>query len=302
MNYADWLAFAETQLAGNKKTDLFINPKVDANLLLQFVTGRSRSSILAFSETVLSAQELSQLNELLQRRIKSEPMAYILGQQPFWTLDLKVSEDTLIPRADTEILVENALICAEERISSAHFDKELKILDLGTGTGAIAIALAQELRSRSKKLFKVSVVGVDLIDNAVNLAQDNAKRNDVDNILFYQSNWFENLQDQRFDIIVSNPPYIDKDDPHLQLGDVRFEPLSALVAKEQGYADLRHIIINAPTYLKPQGWLLLEHGWQQGEKVRSFFQKNLWHNVISRKDYNQNERITLAQLNTRGND
>lgn len=296
MNYASWLSFAERQLEENKRTDPFIDVKVDADLLLQFVTGRSRASILAFSETELSAHQLEQLNLLLQRRLKSEPMAYILGEQHFWTLSLNVSTDTLIPRPDTEILVENALRCSEERIVSHQFDGELKILDLGTGTGAIAIALAQELGSRSKKLFKLSIVGVDLMMNAVNLANRNAKRNGVDNVYFLQSNWFEKLKDQRFDIIVSNPPYIDKDDPHLQVGDVRFEPLSALVAEEQGYADLRHIISNAPMYLKSQGWLLVEHGWEQGKKVRSFFQNNFWQNVISCMDYNQNERITLAQL------
>lgn len=302
MDYASWLAFAEKQLEGNKQKDPFIDAKVDANFLLQFVTGHSNSFILAFSETKLSIQQLEKLNSLLRRRLKNEPIAYILGEQPFWTLNLSVSSDTLIPRADTEILVENALRCSEERVLSSDFDGELKILDLGTGTGAIAIALAKELGSRSKKLFKLSVVGVDLIENAVNLAINNAKRNNADNVHFYQSNWFEQLGEQRFDIIVSNPPYIDKQDPHLQLGDVRFEPLSALVSAEQGYADLRHIISNAPMYLKTNGWLLVEHGWKQGEKVRSFFKENIWHNVVSCMDYNQNERITLAKLKKGEND
>ncbi|MFZ7128814.1 peptide chain release factor N(5)-glutamine methyltransferase [Avibacterium avium] len=296
MNYADWLAFAETQLADNKKTDPFINPKVDVSLLLQFVTGRSRSSILAFSETVLSAQELSQLNELLQRRIKSEPMAYILGEQPFWSLNLKVSTDTLIPRADTECLVENALHCIEQRIASNTFTGQLDILDLGTGTGAIALALAQELRSISKNSFSFSVIGIDFLENAVSLARKNAKHNAIENVTFLQSHWFSNLKGQTFDLVVSNPPYIDERDPHLQLGDVRFEPLSALVAKQEGYADLQHIIVNALHYLKPEGWILLEHGWTQGEKVRSFFDVNFWHNVQTLADYNQNERVTLAQL------
>ncbi|MCW9709561.1 peptide chain release factor N(5)-glutamine methyltransferase [Avibacterium sp. 21-586] len=296
MNYADWLAFAETQLTGNKKTDPFINPKVDASLLLQFVTGCSRSFTLAFSETLLSPQELAQLEKLLQRRINGEPMAYILGEQPFWSLNLKVSTDTLIPRADTECLVENALDCIHRRITCKTFTGHLDILDLGTGTGAIALALAQELRSMSKNLFSFSVIGIDLVDNAVSLAKENATYNKIENVNFLQSHWFSSLKGKNFDLIVSNPPYIDEKDPHLQLGGVRFEPLSALVAREQGYADLHYIIVNALNYLKPKGWILLEHGWTQGEKVRSFFDVNFWHNIQTLVDYNQNERVTLAQL------
>ncbi|CDF99740.1 Putative Release factor glutamine methyltransferase [Avibacterium paragallinarum JF4211] len=296
MNYADWISLAVSKLDKNKTADPFMNAKVDAMLLLEFVTGHSRSFILAFSDTTLPKHLLIKLTALLERRANGEPMAYILGCQPFWTLDLMTTPDTLIPRSETEILIENALDCIKKCVTSKNFDGTLTILDLGTGTGAIALALAKELRSGFQNLIKYSVIGVDLVDNAVKLAENNARYNNIENVYFHQSNWFEHLKGQSFDIIVSNPPYIDKEDLHLTIGDVRFEPLTALVSNDEGYADLRHIIINAPAYLKANGWLLVEHGWQQGNKVRSFFQTDFWRNIVTIKDYSHNERVTLAQL------
>ena len=285
MNYQQWLSYAAEFLEKHLTSDPYLNAKFDVNLLLQFVTKKSKSQLLAFSETELDEKTLQNLTALLSRRAQGEPIAYIMGETEFWSLNLLVSADTLIPRPDTEILVEQALIRLPQKAL-------VSILDLGTGTGAIALALAQELKKCGQKL---RVLGVDLISNAVTLAQQNAQRNQLPEVEFRQSSWFDNV-DEKFDLIVTNPPYIDPQDAHLNQGDVRFEPLTALIAEEQGYADLRYIIEQAPRYLNTQGWLLLEHGWQQGEKVRSFFQENLWEKVATVKDYGDNERVTLAQL------
>ncbi|MCI7352602.1 MAG: peptide chain release factor N(5)-glutamine methyltransferase [[Actinobacillus] rossii] len=285
MNYQQWLSYAAKFLEKHLTSDPYLNAKFDVNLLLQFVTKKSKSQLLAFSETELDEKTLQNLTALLSRRAQGEPIAYIMGETEFWSLNLLVSADTLIPRPDTEILVEQALIRLPQKAL-------VSILDLGTGTGAIALALAQELKKCGQKS---RVLGVDLISNAVTLAQQNAQRNQLPEVEFRQSSWFDNV-DEKFDLIVTNPPYIDPQDAHLNQGDVRFEPLTALIAEEQGYADLRYIIEQAPRYLNTQGWLLLEHGWQQGEKVRSFFQENLWEKVATVKDYGDNERVTLAQL------
>ncbi|MBN6709640.1 peptide chain release factor N(5)-glutamine methyltransferase [Haemophilus haemoglobinophilus] len=295
MNYSKWLNYAIQQLESSLASDPYLNAKLDASLLLQFVTQKSASQIMAFAETELDEKTLAKLTALLSKRCQGEPMAYVLGETDFWTLTLNVSPDTLIPRPDTEILVEQALACIQQLKDSNDFKSPIRILDLGTGTGAIALALAYELKKSGEKF---EIFGVDFIANAVKLAEANAVRNQLNEVQFFQSHWFEQVIGQ-FDLIVSNPPYIDAEDQHLNQGDVRFEPLSALVAEEQGYADLRHIIEQAPHYLKPQGFLLLEHGWQQGQKVRSFFSENLWQRVETVKDYGGNERVTLGQL--RGN-
>ena len=288
MNYKEWLAQAITDLAQKNPTE---NSKIDALVLLQHATGKSRTQILAFDDTEIDEKVRLKLTALLDRRLNGEPIAYILGKKEFWSLPLNVSKGTLIPRPDTEILVEKALQIALEKLEKnpPHF----RILDLGTGTGAIALALASELYSIcQKQQISLEIIGVDLMPDVVALAQSNAERNKL-NVKFLQSSWFENITGQ-FDLIVSNPPYIDAQDEHLSQGDVRFEPLSALVANDAGYADLRHIIELAPSYLNSNGALLLEHGWQQGEKVRSIFQENHWEMVETVRDYGDNERVTLG--------
>ena len=288
MNYKEWLAQAIVDLAQKNPTE---NSKIDALVLLQHATGKSRTQILAFDDTEIDEKVRLKLTALLDRRLKGEPIAYILGEKEFWSLPLNVSKGTLIPRSDTEILVEKALQIALEKLQEnlPHF----RILDLGTGTGAIALALASELSSIcQKQQISLEIIGVDLMPDVVALAQSNAEKNKL-NVQFLQSRWFENITGQ-FDLIVSNPPYIDAQDEHLRQGDVRFEPLSALVANDAGYADLRHIIELAPSYLNSNGVLLLEHGWQQGEKVRSIFQENHWEMVETVRDYGDNERVTLG--------
>ncbi|HHF3486177.1 TPA: peptide chain release factor N(5)-glutamine methyltransferase [Haemophilus influenzae] len=267
------------------------NSKIDALVLLQHVTGKSRTQILTFDDTEIDEKVRLKLTALLDRRLKGEPIAYILGEKEFWSLPLNVSKGTLIPRPDTESLVEKALQIALEKLEEnpPHF----RILDLGTGTGAIALALASELAPIcQKRHIPLEIIGVDLMPDVVALARSNAERNQL-NVQFLQSSWFDNITG-KFDLIVSNPPYIDVQDEHLHQGDVRFEPLSALVANDEGYADLRHIIELASSYLNSNGVLLLEHGWQQGEKVRSIFLENYWEMVETVRDYGDNERVTLG--------
>lgn len=227
-------------------------PVLDAELLLAHVLGKPRSYLLTWPERELDETQLAQFDALLARRRQGEPVAYLLGEQGFWSLDLKVAPDTLIPRPDTERLVEVAL-----ELGPAG---PARVLDLGTGTGAIALALAAE-RPRWQ------LIGVDRMPAAVALARRNGERLGLTHAHFLQSDWFSALDGQCFDMIVSNPPYIAADDPHLALGDVRFEPASALVSGEDGLDDIRRIIAEAPDHLAPGGWLLLEHGWQQAPAV-----------------------------------
>lgn len=286
MTYSDWLTYATQLLTEKLSQDPYLNAKLDANLLLQAVTKRSRSAIFAFGETELNEAEQNQLNKMLERRTKGEPMAYILGEKEFWSLPLKVSSDTLIPRPDTERLVEVALDWANKRLEN---QESLQILDLGTGTGAIALALASELKQ------KAQVLGVDFKPEVVVLAESNRQTLQIENARFQQSDWFSTLGNQQFDLIVSNPPYIDAEDENLQIGDVRFEPLTVLVADNHGLSDLQKIIENAPLYLKPNGALFLEHGWQQACDVQHIFRQNHWQAVETFQDYANLDRITKAE-------
>lgn len=274
MEYQQWLREAVSQLQASE------SPRRDAEILLGFVTGKARTFILAFGETPLTDEQQEQLAALLARRVRGEPVAHLIGEREFWSLPLFVSPATLIPRPDTECLVEQALA----RLPAAP----CRILDLGTGTGAIALALASERPD-------CQVTAVDLIPDAVALAQRNAEHLGIRNIEIVQSRWFSALEGQTFSLIVSNPPYIDAQDPHLAQGDVRFEPLSALVAADNGLADLHTLIKDAPRYLLPQGWLLLEHGWQQGAAVREIFARYGWQQVETCRDYGDNERLTLGR-------
>lgn len=269
-----WLRNAVAQLADSD------SPKRDAEILLGKVLGKSRAWLIAFDDATLDDSQLTQLNALLARRAAGEPVAYLTGEREFWSLSLTVSPDTLIPRPDSEVLVEQALA----RLPA----DPCEVLDLGTGTGAIALALASERPD-------CHVTGVDRIPAAVALAQHNASKLALPNTGFLQSHWFSALEGQQFALIVSNPPYIDADDHHLAQGDVRFEPASALVAGEQGLADIRVIAAEAGRYLQDSGWLLLEHGWQQGEQVRKILRENSFHAVETCQDYGGNDRVTVGQ-------
>lgn len=274
MDFQHWLREAVNQLRDSD------SPRRDAEILLEYVTGKGRTYIMAFGETPLTDAQQQQLEALLQRRKQGEPVAHLTGVREFWSLPLFVSPATLIPRPDTECLVEQALA----RLPA----KKCHILDLGTGTGAIALALASERPD-------CDVTAVDRMPDAVALARRNAEHLAIRNVRILQSYWFSALPGQRFDMIVSNPPYIDAQDPHLAEGDVRFEPLSALVADANGMADIIHIIDHARQVLTPGGYLLLEHGWQQGDAVRAAFQQAGYSDVETCRDYGGNERVTCGR-------
>ncbi|HDR2784710.1 TPA: peptide chain release factor N(5)-glutamine methyltransferase [Enterobacter sichuanensis] len=274
MDFQHWLRHASGELSGGE------SPKRDAEILLEYVTGKARTYLLAFGETELTADQEAQLAALLARRKTGEPVAHLVGEREFWSLPLFVSAATLIPRPDTECLVEQALV----RLPA----EACRILDLGTGTGAIALALASERPD-------CAVTAVDVMPDAVALAQRNVERLALANVTVLQSSWFSALEKQTFGMIVSNPPYIDEHDPHLSQGDVRFEPLSALVAAREGLADLDHIVTTSRQHLLPGGWLLVEHGWTQGDAVRALFTQAGYTAVETCRDYGGNERLTLGQ-------
>ena len=255
-------------------------PRLDAELLLAQALGKSRGYLHTWPERELEASQLECYQAALARRRSGEPVAYILGRQGFWSLDLDVASHTLIPRPDTELLVETALALLPAT--------PLQVLDLGTGTGAIALALACERPAWQ-------VTGVDRVAEAVALAQGNGTRLQLANARFAESCWFSALAGQRFQLIVSNPPYIAAADPHLSQGDVRFEPSSALVAGVDGLDDIRLIIELAPEHLLAGGWLLLEHGFDQAEAVRELLVQRGFATVESRRDLGGHQRISLGQ-------
>lgn len=275
MRIDDALVWAESLLVNSDSALL------DAQVLLAFTLGKETIYLMTWPERELTAKQQTEFEGLIEKRVAGQPVAHLTGEREFWSLSLKVNNSTLIPRPDTEVLVEIALEKALEKAQT-----NLHILDLGTGTGAIILALASELP-------KATCVGVDANKEAVKLANENREHLAFDNVQIKQSNWFESIEGQ-FDIIVSNPPYIDEKDHHLSQGDVRFEPLSALVANEQGLSDIRHICENADAYLKANGCLLFEHGFEQAEAVQKIFTDCAFINIKSYQDYAGNDRVTLG--------
>jgi len=256
--------------------------RLDVELLLAAALGKPRSFLHTWPERIVSSEAALKFATYLQRRQTGEPVAYILGQQGFWKLDLEVAPHTLIPRPETEMLVEAALELVPAFAQS-------QVLDLGTGTGAIALALASERPAWQ-------VTAVDRVLEAVALAERNRQRLQLDNAKVLSSHWFGSLEGKRFDLIISNPPYIADEDPHLVTGDVRFEPNSALVAGADGLDDLRLIIDQAPAHLNPEGWLLLEHGYDQGAAVRDLLSSHGFEKIQTRRDLGDHERITFGRL------
>ena len=257
--------------------------RLEVQMLLQEVLDVSRAYLLAHPEQALNEAQETRYSALLQRRLNGEPLAYILGEREFFGLTFKVSPATLIPRPDTELLVELAL-------QLILLDTRQQILDLGTGTGAIALAIAHARPD-------AAITAVDASSAALEIAQENATRLNCRNVRLLQSDWISALgHEERFDMIVSNPPYIAEADPHLQQGDLRFEPRSALAAGADGLDDLRHIIANARTHLRPGGWLLLEHGYDQAASVRELLEKAGYLDIYSARDLGGIERVSGGRI------
>ena len=268
----------------NQKLQMVTNiPQLEAELLLAQVTQLSRAQLHAYSDRNLTTEELAALNNLLERRLNQEPIAYILGYKEFWSKSLHVTKDTLIPRPETENLVEWIL---------NHFSKSqnLTVADLGTGSGAIAIALASEHP-------QWQITATDYNPNTLAVAQENAMQFQLNNIQFRLGDWFQALIHNDYDLIVSNPPYIAENDPYLP--NLAHEPKAALVAKDSGLADLTILIRDAKNYLKPNGVLVLEHGYEQGAEVRQLLQKKNYKNIQTHRDLSGLERFTSAQNRNR---
>jgi len=249
--------------------------QLEARMLIRHVTQLTRVQLITQSERALTAAEAEQLNILFQRRIAGEPMAYLLGEREFFGLTFQVDPAVLIPRPDTELLVELAL---------QHLPQDGRVLDMGTGSGAIAIAIAHT-RSDAR------MTALDLSENALLVAQSNAKNNQVD-VEFLRSDWFAAIAEQQFDLIVSNPPYIVAGDHHLSEGDLRFEPIDALTDHGDGLSALRIISQQATSYLSDDGWLLMEHGYDQAEAVRALLKQDGYTEVQSWRDLGNIERVS----------
>lgn len=254
--------------------------KLDCQLLLAKVLEKPTSYLLTWPEKVLTDKQIDYFQRLFARRLHGEPIAYILQEKEFWSLTLKVAPSTLIPRPDTETLVELVL--------NNHIENTLSCLDLGTGTGAIALALASE-----KKQWQIDAIDFNV--EAVKLAKENATTHQLNQVNIYQSDWFSEVKPhKKFNVIVSNPPYIDELDPHLSEGDVRFEPLSALVANNNGLADIEHIAEQALSYLLKNGAIYFEHGFEQASQVQNILINLGYQNIVTAKDLSGNDRITYG--------
>lgn len=274
MQIGDALIWATRELADGE------SPKVDSKILLCHILDVSNTYLHTWPDKELEHYQFESYAKLVARRKLGEPIAYITGERDFWSLTLKTNPSTLIPRPETELLVEQVLTLA---IDNAH------CLDLGTGTGAIALAIASERPAWQ-------VLAVDKVPEAVTLANQNADLNNIKNIDILLSNWFDAIPTQQFDIIVSNPPYVESDSPYLKQGDLRFEPMSALASGTDGLSDIKVIIDKSIGYLKAGAWLMLEHGWQQADSIQRYLHEQKFINVSTVKDLNELDRITVAQL------
>ncbi len=254
---------------------------IEAEQLLCATLERGRAWLFAHGGDPLDEAAATRYRALIEQRRRGVPVAHLLGRRGFWTLDLEVGPATLIPRPETELLVEAALA----RLPSGT---PLRIADLGTGSGAIALALASERP-------QAQVVATDASADALAVARRNAERHRLGNVEFRHGDWFVPLADMMFELIASNPPYIADDDPHLQRGDLRFEPRSALASGADGLDAIRTIATDAPAHLVPGGWLLIEHGWQQGPAVRALLTAAGFVDVASLADLEQRERVTLGR-------
>lgn len=280
MMIVEALAKAKKQLAGQVE-----QPAFEVELLLAHCLEKPRTHLRAWPDKLLSEKELADFNALLDRRAEGVPVAYLLGQREFWSLPLTVNAATLIPRAETELLVEKSLQLMPQGLP-------LQIADLGTGSGAIALALASE-----RPLAHIHAT--DISAEALSVAKTNAQKLQLDNLSFYQGSWFAAFASLlRFDCIISNPPYIAENDPHLSQGDLRYEPTQALTPGGDGLSAIRLITEQAKQFLRPEGWLAFEHGYDQGVAVVRIFEQFGYASIETVADLGGQDRVTLGQLKT----
>ena len=281
------ISLAETVRLHGKQLQTTLNldastARIEVQCLLQAVLQVNRAYLLTYPERILNEADHARYSALFDRRLQGEPIAYLLGVREFYGLNFKVTPATLIPRPDTELLVELALQHIPQRGTRC-------VLDMGTGSGAIALSIAHERPD-------VEVVAVDAYTAALGVATENAQRLGISNVHFMHSDWFAALAGERFDLIVSNPPYIEANDVHLSQGDVRFEPLSALASGPDGLDDIRRICADARAHLHSGGWLMFEHGYDQAERVRRLLQQSGFSDVSSARDLAGIERVTVAHV------
>lgn len=257
------------------------SPRLDAEILLACVLKKTRAWLYTWPDHIPALPEQHLYLELIRQRQEGRPIGYLTGRRDFWTFELEINDNVLIPRPETETLVEAALATIP-----GH---QARVADLGTGSGAIALALAAEKPGWM-------LTATDISKPALALARRNAAKLQIGNIEFIEGPWLAPLAGRRFAAIVSNPPYIDADDPHLKQGDVRFEPSHTLIAADNGLADIREIAAGAPAHLEPGGWLLLEHAYNQGAAVRGILSDAGFDHVETRRDLSGNDRVTLGQV------
>lgn len=277
MSYAEAIAMATEKFAACSAS-----PKIDAQVLLQHVLNKPLSYLYSWPQKQLSKQQFASFQSLIEQRQKPTPIAYLVGYKEFWSRNFKVSADTLIPRADTELLIEKALTFIQNK-------PKYSVLDLGTGTGCIAITLKLECPA-------ISVFAIDNRLPTLKIAQENAHQYKAD-IHFLHSHWFEKIPtDIRFDLIVSNPPYIHPQDKHLHQGDLVAEPINALISEDEGMSDIKKILLESKNYLKPNGILLFEHGYNQKQAVYDALHKNGYINISQHHDYNGLPRVSCGVI------
>lgn len=261
--------------------------RLDAELLISHVLAIPRTQFITQPDMEIETQKLDQITALITQRKQGVPVAYLIGKQHFWDVELTVTRDTLIPRPETELLVETALALFSQQ-------EAVKVLDLGTGSGAIAIAIAN-----ARPGWKV--LATDIASDTLKVARENARRYQLTNLQFAQGNWFDAIDSTtRFDVIMSNPPYVADNDPHLQQGDVKHEPSRALTSGTDGLSDIRYLLANSQRYLTTGGWLLLEHGYDQGQQVDALFESAGYSSITQRRDLAGHIRMTYGQSHQHG--
>ncbi len=268
------------QLAQQALCEISTSAHSDAEILLVHTLVCTRTYLRTWPQRTLTIEQHAQFLKLLNRRLSGEPIAYLTGQRGFWDMTLTVSPDTLIPRPETETLVELAL-------AKIPLDAAWHIADLGTGSGAIGLAIARER-------LHCQIIATDISPAALAIAHRNAEQHRVKNITFAEGPWCAPLANAQFEMIVSNPPYIHPDDPHLQQGDLRFEPATALQSGLDGLADIRTICAEVRQHLRPPGWLLLEHGYDQGSAVPAILRELGFQQISTEQDLAQHDRVSLG--------